>query len=109
MSGTARPCLDCGEITTNGNRCPFHARAREAARRNPVYHTRRWRARTRLVLSRHRRRWGEVCPGFERKPHFASPGNPLTVDHRVPIYQGGTDDWENLAVLCRECNGRKDA
>src|SRR5262245_41213784 len=98
MTAIASPCVGCGMLTKEGNRCPCHARAREAARRNPIYHTRRWRARTRLVLSRHRRRWGEVCPGFERKPHFASGSNPLTVDHLVPIYQGGTDDWTNLQV-----------
>ena len=105
----ARPCLDCGRITTHGNRCPTHARATARARHRIEYDTRRWRFRRSVVLVRHRRRWGEVCPGWNRKPHLASRSNPLTVDHRVPIYAGGTDDWDNLQVLCLQCNGRKDA
>jgi 5-methylcytosine-specific restriction endonuclease McrA len=32
----------------------------------------------------------------------------LTADHEIPRWAGGTDDLDNLAVLCRECNGRKD-
>lgn len=31
----------------------------------------------------------------------------LTIDHRTPVHRGGTDDLENLQVLCRSCNGAK--
>jgi len=31
----------------------------------------------------------------------------LVVDHMVPISQGGTDDIDNLALSCRECNSGK--
>lgn len=27
-----RPCLDCGQLTRSGSRCPAHARARDRAR-----------------------------------------------------------------------------
>lgn len=31
----------------------------------------------------------------------------FTVDHIVPLYQGGTDDMENLCLACFHCNRRK--
>lgn len=27
-----------------------------------------------------------------------------TLDHRIPLSQGGTDDWENLVLSCWRCN-----
>tara|TARA_B100000674_G_scaffold489244_1_gene502880 strand:- start:1557 stop:1976 length:420 start_codon:yes stop_codon:yes gene_type:complete len=29
------------------------------------------------------------------------------VDHIIPLYQGGTNQVENLQALCRNCHGRK--
>lgn len=34
---------------------------------------------------------------------------PLEVDHIKPAAEGGTDELENLATLCRECNQGKGA
>jgi 5-methylcytosine-specific restriction protein A len=31
----------------------------------------------------------------------------LTVDHIIPLAQGGTNDLSNLQVLCRRCNSTK--
>lgn len=31
----------------------------------------------------------------------------LTIDHIVPLSRGGTDDLDNLRLLCRGCNSRK--
>ena len=33
----------------------------------------------------------------------------LTVDHIVSLVQGGTDEPDNLQILCRPCNSRKGA
>ncbi len=31
----------------------------------------------------------------------------VTVDHIVPISEGGSDDLTNLVLACRQCNGKK--
>lgn len=31
----------------------------------------------------------------------------LTIDHIHPVTHGGTDDLDNLQVLCRSCNSKK--
>jgi hypothetical protein len=33
----------------------------------------------------------------------------LTIDHIKPVILGGLDDLENLTVLCRSCNSKKNA
>ena len=51
---------------------------------------------------------GYNCPGYQRAPHQAHPEtNRLSVDHIIPRRRGGTDDLENLQILCRACNSRK--
>lgn len=34
-------------------------------------------------------------------------GGQFTVDHVIPISQGGTNDYDNLTPLCRDCNQEK--
>jgi hypothetical protein len=29
------------------------------------------------------------------------------IDHKVPLYKGGTNDIDNLEALCRNCHGKK--
>ncbi len=31
----------------------------------------------------------------------------LTLDHVVPVVQGGRTSWENIVTACKECNQRK--
>jgi len=34
---------------------------------------------------------------------------PFEIDHIIPVIKGGTDDKNNLALLCRKCNRSKGA
>lgn len=50
--------------------------------------------------------WGGVYSetGLYTKVH---PTSNLEVDHRVPLWRGGTNDTDNLWLLCRGCHKRK--
>ena len=52
------------------------------------------------------RRFGPLCPGWRRRPHWVAIKD-LTVDHIRPKSQGGSDRPSNLRVRCRSCNSRK--
>ena len=102
-------CLDCGALST-GTRCPEHRRqtarvydrGKRAARpeRTPAE-----RARRATTVRDWIRSHGHVCPGWRCDPHES---HDLTADHVVPVAAGG-DEAGELAVLCRVCNGRKQA
>ena len=50
---------------------------------------------------------------FQRDNHTCqycghkSPDVELEIDHLVPVAEGGTDDFENLVISCRDCNSGK--
>lgn len=107
-----RPCLwvepdsrvACGALST-APYCPAHAPRREKARHNPLYDDARWRRLRKRVKLAHIRRYGYMCPGWEREPHLAST---LHADHIVPVTSGGAMfDAANVQVLCGTCNDRK--
>ncbi|THA43278.1 HNH endonuclease [Streptomyces sp. A1136] len=58
----------------------------------------------RVVLEKHIASQGYYCPGYGVAPHAATD---LTVDHIVPRSKGGSDQPDNLRVLCRACNSSK--
>jgi len=41
-------------------------------------------------------------PNYRKKEH-----TKLTIDHKVPISRGGTNDLKNLCCACEECNFEK--
>jgi hypothetical protein len=47
-----------------------------------------------------------TCQACGATPH---DGATLEIDHIQPFSKGGTDDLDNLQVLCRECNSGKGA
>lgn len=105
-----RPCLDCQTLTRNPSRCDSCQIARDQtvnAERGSATargYGAAWQRIAKAVLARHRRLHGDMCPGWQRPAH---PATDLTVDHWIPKAKGGTDDPENLTVLCRSCNSAK--
>ncbi len=38
------------------------------------------------------------------------PWRSCTLDHKIPLANGGLDEWENTAAACKSCNkAKKDA
>ena len=44
----------------------------------------------------------------EGKCRKCNSRHELTVDHILPIHLGGTNDRDNLQVLCKQCHTKKD-
>jgi 5-methylcytosine-specific restriction endonuclease McrA len=88
-----RPCVveGCAQIVTGPEGCPVHTVKR---RRDARYQRLR-----RRMLAEHP--YCSYCgsPGTD--------GNRLTLDHVVPLSQGGSNDRENLTVACDRCNKSK--
>ena len=42
-----------------------------------------------------------------KKCKYCKSTENLTIDHKVPLVQGGKNDIKNLQCLCKRCNGVK--
>lgn len=101
-------CIDCGEITINGQRCSDCETMNEAFRRvkrgNTAQRYGKEYQANRKVLLEHARAEGAPCA-------IQVPGvctqRPTTADHIKPRSRGGTDDLENLQPACAPCNSSK--
>jgi 5-methylcytosine-specific restriction protein A len=102
-----RTCLDCGELC-DGPRCPKHRRARERLRGSASArgYDARYRRLRKEAIELHLQRYGAVCPGYGVLPHTATRAE-LSVDHIVPLADGGLNDPSNFQVICITCNKRK--
>jgi len=95
-----RPCLDCGTLTPQGNRCSLHRREAQtrwkAGVPNP-YANAAWKRLSALVRSK--RPWCEGCGAANVR---------LTVDHIYPLSSGGAliVPESALRVLCLRCHGK---
>lgn len=47
-----------------------------------------------------------ICKGWKRKPHYVGDEN-LEVEHIIAIANGGTNEIENIQLMCQNCNRRK--
>jgi 5-methylcytosine-specific restriction protein A len=95
-------CLDCGTPCTPTRDARGRCRTcylRGQRLRNAVrtHYTGHWPSIRRALLAAHP--WCENCRAYE----------DLTVDHIIPVAQGGSHARHNLQVLCRPCNSRKGA
>lgn len=70
-----------------------------ATKERAHYRTADWRARRERILIRDSFRC-QVC-------RRVISGRQAHVDHRLPLEEGGTDDDENLQVLCDKHHGAK--
>ena len=70
----------------------------------PTQRGRRWTKRQLDIVFSNSRGCCRICGRRHRRS-----GHPRewTVDHIYPRAAGGTDDFANLAVTCRRCNGAK--
>lgn len=101
-----RPCAQpgCPELST-ATYCEQH-------RREPVRQRQQRRTRARgnhpRVIAAVRRRDGYRCVECQARTGDASrrDGRPvrLEVAHRIAVADGGTDDLENLRLLCTDCH-----
>jgi len=100
-----RVCLGCGKLTRDGNRCQdcqrAAARMRQAQRDPQPYSNPEWRKLSAAI--RKERPYCQACgvPGN-------TPGVRLSVDHIMPLSQGGPllPGRDALRVLCLKCHGK---
>ncbi len=101
----ARPCLDCGALTTHtSSRCTQHQQARDRTRnQQPNKQAHRTQTHRRLrqwVLARD----GHACID-------CSTSEDLTLDYLDPLppIGTGTQTDDNAVTRCRSCNSRRGA
>jgi 5-methylcytosine-specific restriction endonuclease McrA len=100
MTDSLKVCIACGDLA-QGTRCD-PCRQAATARHN----ARRAQAGT-LGASWGWRKTSQAARNREPRCQLCGTEEDLTVDHVVPRTAGGTDDRDNLRVLCRSHNAAK--
>lgn len=110
-----KPCPRCGVLVTmkarnQANLCAPCRRAWRLAHDRKKNHERRAKGKPEVTVVELAEMHGAKCHICKRKIDMTLPGlhrmGP-TVDHLVPVSQGGTNDTLNLALAHRECNTRR--
>jgi 5-methylcytosine-specific restriction protein A len=110
-----RPCLGPAPnvacptraLTRGGPRCQSCAQRfqRRKDARRPERRSHAAIASNAELVAEHRATIGDWCPGWK---HPAHPSADLVADHIIPVSAGGSEFGERR-VLCRSCNGRRQA
>lgn len=99
-----RPCLVCG-IASAGNYCPTHLPTVDEAERNARNPYRR--AYKSAEYARNRQIRFERSRGRCNHCNIALDPAEWECDHIVPLKDGGTNELNNLVVLCKPCHRDK--
>lgn len=51
--------------------------------------------------------WLDKLALFANLCAYCGMGGPLTVDHKIPLTRGGSNDITNIVPACKPCNSRK--
>ncbi len=97
-----RACLTCGRLTAESY-CKKH-RVHEYA--HPLFRANRAR-KMEAHEKEHPPSWCPGAPDLDHDPHHLEKGDVLTVDHRIPLQDGGGHHLSNLRVMCRSMNSRR--
>lgn len=49
----------------------------------------------------------KVMLKYRKACFYCLTGESLGIDHIIPLSRGGTNNEENLQILCKRCNARK--
>lgn len=102
----AHPCNypGCPKLTTE-RFCPEHQQ--EYAKNYEKYH------RNREAKSKYDNKWNHLRKRYIAKHPWCEEclkeGRYVKVEHvhhRIPLSEGGTNDWNNLESVCRSCHSK---
>lgn len=73
--------------------------------------TGKWKRLRKDTIASARARGQTHCPLCQRPLDYGSYQKPdsAEVDHIVPYSRGGTDTPDNVRVICRDCNGKRES
>ena len=105
-SGRPSPCLVCAR-PTQGRFCPVHEPSVDEAVRNERNPYRQ--AYKSAEYARNRQHRFERARGRCEACHVELLPGDWDCDHLVPLRKGGTNEIENLRILCKPCHKLKTA